>query len=273
MERDALCYWWLLLLNWLYVFAAGCNRCTRSFTAASSYGAPSWLISLWAERWQNYNGLQFSVPVQDWHWVRLVISAWRRTTAIRNTQQFWCWVPFLPFAAHFSMASVTVPSLTRWSGPYWKQIRDLACLYVYSDHILSRQVPPPLPARVCFMSGLYSTALSLIWVAVYTLPRFDQLIHVHDEVSNAEVLSMYAFVTVSNALHSWNYYELIERTGNVSKGDKAFPSRVCVVAGYQFAKLATFPGGNRYFARFAGHSGVYLEPCVVLHYRFCTVWV
>ncbi|KAL1934650.1 hypothetical protein VTP01DRAFT_6832 [Rhizomucor pusillus] len=93
-----------------------------------------------------------------------------------------------------------------------------ACLYVYSDHILSRQVPPPLPARVCFMSGLYSTALSLIWVAVYTLPRFDQLIHVHDEVSNAEVLSMYAFVTVSNALHSWNYYELIERTGNVATG-------------------------------------------------------
>ncbi|KAI8137569.1 hypothetical protein BJV82DRAFT_525041 [Fennellomyces sp. T-0311] len=90
-----------------------------------------------------------------------------------------------------------------------------SCFYVYSDHILSKQIPPPLPARVCFTSGLYCTALSLIWISIYTLPRFDSLIHIDPNVTTASVWGVYTIVTIANATHSWNYYELIDRTGNV----------------------------------------------------------
>lgn len=92
----------------------------------------------------------------------------------------------------------------------------LACVYVYSDSIMSRQKPPPLPARVCFYSGCYTTVISLVWIGFYTLPRYDDLIHIKPGTSNQAVISMYILVSVSNALHSWNYYELIDRTGSVS---------------------------------------------------------
>ncbi|KAI8391807.1 uncharacterized protein BYT42DRAFT_490813 [Radiomyces spectabilis] len=91
-----------------------------------------------------------------------------------------------------------------------------SCVYVYSDHILSKQFPPPLPARVCFFTGVYTTIISLLWITFYTVPRFDQLIHVDQDVSLAQVCLTYAMVVVANATHSWNYYELIERTGSVS---------------------------------------------------------
>ncbi|KAI9319333.1 hypothetical protein BX666DRAFT_1843100, partial [Dichotomocladium elegans] len=53
-----------------------------------------------------------------------------------------------------------------------------SCVYVYSDYIMSKQVPPPLPARVCFMTGLYATFFSVLWVAVYTVPRWDSLMQI-----------------------------------------------------------------------------------------------
>lgn len=90
----------------------------------------------------------------------------------------------------------------------------LACVYVYSDYILSKQIPPPLPARVCFYSGIYTSLLSLGWIGIYTLPRFDKLIHIQG-TNTFTVLLMYIIVSVSNAVHSWNYYELIDRTGSV----------------------------------------------------------
>lgn len=90
----------------------------------------------------------------------------------------------------------------------------LACVYVYSDYILSKQTPPPLPARVCFYSGIYTSLLSLGWIGIYTLPRFDKLIHIQG-TNTSTVLLMYIIVSVSNAVHSWNYYELIDRTGSV----------------------------------------------------------
>ncbi|RCH99945.1 hypothetical protein CU097_004909 [Rhizopus azygosporus] len=60
-----------------------------------------------------------------------------------------------------------------------------SCVYVYSDYILSKQIPPPLPAR---------------------------------GTNTFTVLLMYIIVSVSNAVHSWNYYELIDRTGSVATG-------------------------------------------------------
>lgn len=60
--------------------------------------------------------------------------------------------------------------------------------------------------------------MSLLWIMVYTMPRLDNMIHISPSVTMASVWTMYAVVTVSNAMHSWNYYELIERTGNVRYG-------------------------------------------------------
>ncbi|KAI8064201.1 hypothetical protein BC940DRAFT_306406 [Gongronella butleri] len=92
-----------------------------------------------------------------------------------------------------------------------------ACLYVYSDYLLSKQQPPPLPARVCSYVGMYTTAISLFWIAFYTMPRFDMLIRVHDTTPN-EVAFMYLLLVVASGLHAWNYYELIDRSGNVATG-------------------------------------------------------
>ncbi|GAA5800654.1 hypothetical protein HPULCUR_006090 [Helicostylum pulchrum] len=93
-----------------------------------------------------------------------------------------------------------------------------ACVYVYSDSIMSQQKPPPLPARICFYSGCYTSVISLVWIAFYTLPRYDDLIHIKAGTSNEAVVGMYVLVIVANALHSWNYYELIDRTGSVATG-------------------------------------------------------
>lgn len=64
--------------------------------------------------------------------------------------------------------------------------------------------------------GVYTSFFTWIWIAVYTLPQWHDIIHIKKETSTAHVLMVYFLVTVANALHSWSYYELIERTGNVS---------------------------------------------------------
>lgn len=92
----------------------------------------------------------------------------------------------------------------------------IACAYVYADHLLSQNQPAPLPARLCFYKGLYTTSLTLIWITFYTIPRIDKLIHIDSHVSLQTVLTRYALITASNATHAWNYYELLDNTGNVS---------------------------------------------------------
>ncbi|CAO3608749.1 unnamed protein product [Cunninghamella blakesleeana] len=92
-----------------------------------------------------------------------------------------------------------------------------SCVYVYSDYMLSKQIPPPLPARICSYVGIYTSTISLIWIGIYTLPRIDQLIHI-DDTPRSYIWGMYILLMVSNAAHSWNYYELIDRTGSVATG-------------------------------------------------------
>jgi hypothetical protein len=93
----------------------------------------------------------------------------------------------------------------------------LACIYVYADNILSKNNKiQPLPARVCCWLGVYTSIFTWIWISVYTLPQFNDIIHVDPDVCTLHVVAVYALVTMANALHSWSYYELIERTGNVS---------------------------------------------------------
>ncbi|KAG2176518.1 hypothetical protein INT44_007181 [Umbelopsis vinacea] len=93
-----------------------------------------------------------------------------------------------------------------------------SCVYVFSDHILSQQVPGPSPIRVCSYVGAYCTVLSVIWISVYTIPRFDELIHVSPDVSMQSIAGMYGLLILASATHAWNYYELIGRTGNVATG-------------------------------------------------------
>jgi hypothetical protein len=63
--------------------------------------------------------------------------------------------------------------------------------------------------------GVYTSVFTWLWIAFYTAPQFNDIIHVDTNTSTTSVISMYLIVTIANALHSWSYYELIERTGNV----------------------------------------------------------
>jgi hypothetical protein len=63
--------------------------------------------------------------------------------------------------------------------------------------------------------GVYTSIFTWIWIIVYTLPQFDDIIHIDQETTTAQVFFVYFIVTIANALHSWSYYELIEMTGNV----------------------------------------------------------
>jgi hypothetical protein len=87
---------------------------------------------------------------------------------------------------------------------------------VYADNILSKnKAAQPLPARVCCWIGVYTSFFTWIWIAVYTLPQWNDIINI-ENTSTVHVLVVYFVVTIANALHSWSYYELIERTGNVN---------------------------------------------------------
>ncbi|KAI8974937.1 hypothetical protein BDB01DRAFT_728600 [Pilobolus umbonatus] len=92
-----------------------------------------------------------------------------------------------------------------------------SCVYVYSDYLMSQYTPAPLPARICFYSGIYTSIISVIWITLYTLPRFDELIHITEGTPIGLVVGVFIMVIVGNATHSWNYYELIDRTGSVKK--------------------------------------------------------
>lgn len=81
---------------------------------------------------------------------------------------------------------------------------------------MSQQKPPPLPARICYYSGIYTSIISLVWIGFYTLPRFDDMIQIKEGTSTQSIVGIYLLVVVANASHSWNYYELIDRTGSVS---------------------------------------------------------
>lgn len=134
---------------------------------------------------------------------------------------------------------------------------SLACVYVYSDCILSKQIPPPLAARVCYTTGLYATAMSILWVGIYTLPQLDTLVNIDPDVSTLSVTAMYALVTIANATHSWNYYELVDRTGNVSD---VYTSVDDILYKYN-------TGCHWYSTRTSCYFGLYPQSCVVLRYR------
>lgn len=65
--------------------------------------------------------------------------------------------------------------------------------------------------------GFYTSCFTWLWILFYTLPNFNELIHVDESTtSTGQVVLFYTVVTLANAIHAWNYYELIERTGNAS---------------------------------------------------------
>ncbi|KAI8992068.1 hypothetical protein BDF20DRAFT_832053 [Mycotypha africana] len=96
-----------------------------------------------------------------------------------------------------------------------------ACIYVYSDKVLSSsndKGKQPLPAKICCWMGVYTSCYTWIWMFIYTLPRFADIIHIDANTTTFEVTLAYTIVTVAHTLHSYNYYELIDRTGNVATG-------------------------------------------------------
>ncbi|KAI9499603.1 hypothetical protein BDB00DRAFT_794663 [Zychaea mexicana] len=137
-----------------------------------------------------------------------------------------------------------------------------SCMYVYSDHILSKQIPSPLPARVCFTTGIYATVLALVWIAAYTLPRFDTLIQIQPSVSISSVWGMYALVALSNTIHSYNYYELIDRTGNVATGILQ-GLRAILVYGISHAWYCSIDAAQC-FTAYKGCGSILVIGCVLL---------
>lgn len=117
-----------------------------------------------------------------------------------------------------------------------------------------------MAARVCYTTGLYATAMSILWVGIYTLPQLDSLVNIDPEVSTLSVSAMYALVTIANATHSWNYYELVDRTGNVSDIHLDI---------YRWWMISDkyITGRYRYFARTTCDFGLYSQSLVVLQYR------
>lgn len=101
--------------------------------------------------------------------------------------------------------------------------------------------------------GVYTSLFTLIWISVYTLPQFNDIIHIDKQVSTMQVLIVYFIVTVANALHSWSYYELIELTGNVW----IFTFVVMEI-------LTICIGSNRYFTRLESYFSLCYKPCLVL---------
>ncbi|KAI9281492.1 hypothetical protein BY458DRAFT_498768 [Sporodiniella umbellata] len=93
-----------------------------------------------------------------------------------------------------------------------------ACAYVYADSIMTQQDPAPLPARVCAYTGMYASMMSSLWIGIYTLPKFNQLIHIKPGTTQLQIAQMYGLLIGSNFLHAWNHYELIENTGSVATG-------------------------------------------------------
>jgi hypothetical protein len=63
--------------------------------------------------------------------------------------------------------------------------------------------------------GIYTSIFTWIWIAVYTIPQFGDLIHVKEGTTTSSIVFTYLIITAANSLHSWNYYELIDRIGNV----------------------------------------------------------
>lgn len=99
---------------------------------------------------------------------------------------------------------------------------------------------------------------------MYTLPQFNNIIHIDKQVSTTQVLIVYFIVTVANALHSWSYYELIELTGNVN----------IFIFFYQSMKIMTFfLGGNGNFTRIKSYFGLWHKPYLVLSGRFSSMQV
>ncbi|KAI9476454.1 MAG: hypothetical protein EXX96DRAFT_577229 [Benjaminiella poitrasii] len=137
-----------------------------------------------------------------------------------------------------------------------------SCVYVYSDYIMSQHKPPPLPARLCFCTGIYTSLISLIWIAVYTLPRFDELIHIKESTTVESVWLMYVLVIVANATHSWNYYELIERTGSVATGILQGLRAVLIYVISDSWYCKTDPA--QCFTKFKGIGSIMVIGCVLL---------
>ncbi|KAI7876216.1 hypothetical protein K492DRAFT_220198 [Lichtheimia hyalospora FSU 10163] len=65
-----------------------------------------------------------------------------------------------------------------------------ACMYVYADCILSKQKPPPLPVRLCFYNGLYTTMFALVYIGLYTVPHLDDMIHIQPDITRWQVFTM-----------------------------------------------------------------------------------
>ncbi|CDS13104.1 hypothetical protein LRAMOSA05287 [Lichtheimia ramosa] len=147
---------------------------------------------------------------------------------LHRVLSFWQWVAIFGTSAGLALCAfenMTMPQGSNMSGGLaFGTLMALggtflyACMYVYADCILSKQKPPPLPVRLCFYNGLYTTMFALVYIGLYTVPHLDDMIHIQPDITRWQIFTMYSFITIVNATHSWNYYELIDRTGSVATG-------------------------------------------------------
>jgi len=93
--------------------------------------------------------------------------------------------------------------------------------YIVGEKLLAMKDPAVTPEKIQMYSGLTALALTSVYIVVYTMPNFRELVSEKVEKANGNVtviISLYAVLVITAFLHSWTYYKLLNFTGSVSTG-------------------------------------------------------
>ena len=94
-----------------------------------------------------------------------------------------------------------------------------ASLYVLNERVLKNYNVSP--ERMCFVVGLVGTALSLAYVCLYTMPRWDFLVTGSIEAhagSIPRVMACYVALFIASYIHNVAYFYMVGKSGAVAAG-------------------------------------------------------
>jgi drug/metabolite transporter (DMT)-like permease len=75
--------------------------------------------------------------------------------------------------------------------------------------------------QMCFQSGLWGLLITVIWIVVYTIPNWDELVTQEVERRNGHwptIWLLYFLHTFNNAFHNWAWFTVCELEGGTSTG-------------------------------------------------------
>lgn len=74
---------------------------------------------------------------------------------------------------------------------------------------------------LCYYTGCYSTILTLIYITVYTIPRFKDLIYLEVQSVDGDwivIAATFIFLCLNNVVHNDSYFFIIDEIGSVTAG-------------------------------------------------------